>query len=438
MSSPDPKREFAVEVVRRLRDAGFEALWAGGCVRDLLLGIVPKDYDVATSAVPNQVRDLFGRRRTQAVGASFGVILIRGPRDAGSVEVATFRTDGSYIDGRRPESVEFSTPEEDAQRRDFTINGMFFDPLTQQVRDYVGGERDLSAGIIRAIGDPHDRVREDKLRMLRAVRFAATLDFELDPVTADAIREMAAEIHAVSAERITQELRRMLVDPHRMRAMKLADEVGLLRVILPELEYILDEGTDTEPSAEWNVTLQMLQLLQEPDFELAAAALLQGIAPDPGAPLARSDTGVEDETIGESARRICRRLRMSNEETAQIAWLLSRRHELDDAPQLPLAKLKRLIAHHYFHNLLSLQRVERLARNQPLEPVLFCEEHIRRTPEEEINPPELISGEDLIAMGLSPGPRFKELLEAVRDAQLNGEISTAAEAVALVERLEGR
>ncbi len=205
MPPTDRNREFAGEVVSRLKQAGHQALWAGGCVRDYLLGRVPKDYDVATDARPEEVRQIFGHRRTLAVGASFGVIVVRGPRGVADVEVATFRTEGPYLDGRRPESVTFATPEEDAKRRDFTINGMFFDPLAQQVLDYVGGERDLGAGIVRAIGDPHDRVREDKLRMLRAVRFAANLDFELDPITASAVREMADQLTVVSAERITQE-----------------------------------------------------------------------------------------------------------------------------------------------------------------------------------------------------------------------------------------
>ena len=433
----DPKRQFAVEVVRRLRDAGHAALWAGGCVRDLLLGITPKDYDVATDAVPRQVIDLFGGRKTQSVGASFGVILVRGPKEAGPVEVATFRTDGSYLDGRRPESVEFSTPEEDAQRRDFTINGMFYDPLEKTVHDFVGGERDLSAGVIRAIGDPHDRMREDKLRMLRAVRFAATLDFELDSVTADAIREMAAEMLVVSAERITQELRRMLTDRHRMRAMKLARDVGILQVILPELRPILGEAAESEPSDEWNITLHMLQLLQDAGFALTAAVLLQGIAPDPSATEARASTGVDDSVVAECAARIGRRFRMSNEETEQITWLLEHRHALDDAESQRPSQLKRLLITPHFGDLLSFVRVERLARNADLRPVLFCEDYLAGMPEEEINPPELIAGADLIRMGLSPGPRFKELLRAVRDAQLDGEISTRDEAVAVVRRLQG-
>ena len=257
MQQQEQNRQFAVDVVRPLKDAGCTALRAGGCVRDFLLGRTSKDFDVATDARPDDVRNLFGHRRTLAVGASFGVSVVRAPRGVEDVEVATFRTEGPYLDGRRPEHVSFTTPEEDAQRRDFTINGLFYDPIEQQVFDFVDGERDLRAGIVRAIGDPHDRMTEDKLRMLRAVRFAATLEFELDTVTAAAVRNMAAQMLVVSAERIAQELRRMLVDGHRMRAMQLTAEVGLLPVILPEVALLISESD----SPHWERTLHMLDLL---------------------------------------------------------------------------------------------------------------------------------------------------------------------------------
>src|SRR5581483_10047645 len=226
------EREFAVEVVRRLREAGHQALWAGGCVRDELLGLVPKDYDVATDATPEQVRRLF--RRTVAVGAAFGVVQVLGPRPL-SVEVATFRSDVSYSDGRRPDRVVFSSPREDAERRDFTINGMFFDPIENRLIDYVGGRQDLQARILRAIGDPLTRFGEDKLRMLRGVRMATRFGLTIDPATADAIRAMADQITIVSAERIADELRKLLVDPHRARGMNLMYDVGLVGPILPEL-----------------------------------------------------------------------------------------------------------------------------------------------------------------------------------------------------------
>jgi len=417
MHSPDPQREFAVEVVRRLKEQGFQALWAGGCVRDFLLGRIPKDYDVATNARPEQVRELFGHRRTHAVGASFGVILVRGSKEAGDIEVATFRTEGEYLDGRRPQHVEFCTAQEDAQRRDFTINGMFYDPVEKQILDYVEGEQDLGAGMVRSIGDPHDRVREDKLRMLRAVRFTATLEFELDSATADAVREMAGEIHIVSAERITQELRQMLVDQHRMRAMQLAVEVGLLPLILPELDV---------SASPWETTLHMLQLLQEPNFPLVFAVLIQAL---------QTEGERTQETVAETAGKICQRLRISNHEMDHVCWLLAHQYDLADAPNLQLAKLKRLMAAKHIDDLISFNRVERLATNTNLGPVLFCEEYIRNTPAEEINPPPLITGEDLISKGLQPGPRFKEILDTIRDAQLNNEITDHDQAQDFLERL---
>ncbi|MFM8286942.1 MAG: CCA tRNA nucleotidyltransferase, partial [Planctomycetaceae bacterium] len=229
------RREFAVSVVRRLQRAGYTAYWAGGCVRDLLRGEDPSDFDVATSATPEQVRSLFGQRHTLAVGASFGVILVRGETSDSDVEVATFRTDGLYIDGRRPESVQFATPEQDAQRRDFTINGLFYDPLESRLYDYVGGQADLDRRLLRAIGDPVARFTEDKLRMLRAVRLSARFEFELEEQTALAVRQMASQVVVVSAERIAQELRKILLHRTRRIAIDRADWLGLLHQVLPEL-----------------------------------------------------------------------------------------------------------------------------------------------------------------------------------------------------------
>ena len=410
MTTSSPQRDFAVEIVRQLRAVGYEALLAGGCVRDLLHGREPKDYDVATTARPEQVRTLFGHGRTLAVGASFGVIVVLPPRGsaAGQVEVATFRTEGPYLDGRRPENVAFCTPEEDAQRRDFTINGMFYDPVAARVLDYVGGEADLAARVIRAIGDPHERVREDKLRMLRAVRFAATLDFALDEATATAVREMASEIVVVSQERIAQELRRMLVDTHRRRAVELCDSVGLLGIILPEVVELAIRSISGREQ-----TLKMLSLLDSPSFELAFAVLSYSL---------RARPTVYD---------ICRRLKLSNEETDRIAWLVAHQHDLADAPSQTLARLKRTLAHPYRDDLIALTRVKRLACGDDLQPVLFVDEYLARTPPSIIDPPPLITGDDLKSLGLRPSPEFKRLLDEIRDAQLNDEIATREEALQL-------
>ncbi|MBM4077842.1 MAG: CCA tRNA nucleotidyltransferase, partial [Planctomycetes bacterium] len=348
----------------RLKAAGHIALFAGGCVRDSLLGRVAKDFDVATTATPNQVRELFGHRRTLAVGASFGVIVVLPPRSKPEVilpvEVATFRSEGPYTDGRRPESVAFCSPEEDARRRDFTINGMFYDPIESRVLDYVGGEADLAASLVRAIGDPAERMTEDKLRMLRAVRFAATLEFELDSNTAEAVRNLASEIRVVSEERITQELKRMLVDPHRRRAIELSEQLSLLDKILPELFESAGPWKNDQVRSQ---TLSMLALLQSPSFELAFSTLVHAVVPQ--------------QTIFE----ICRRLRFSNDETDRVLWIISHQNELDQSPTLPLCRLKRLLAHSYRDDLIAFFRVRCLSQGKDLHPVMFVEEYLARTPQ---------------------------------------------------------
>lgn len=410
MTVESPQRAFAVDVVRKLREGGHTALFAGGCVRDLLLGRAAKDYDVATTARPDQVRALFGHKKTLAVGASFGVIIVVGPREAGMVEVATFRSEGPYFDGRHPTNVTFSTPEDDARRRDFTINGMFYDPVDARVLDYVGGEADLAARIVRAIGDPHERMTEDKLRMLRAVRFSATLDFRLDDVTAAAVREMAGQLVVVSAERIAQELKKMLVDPHRRRAIELCEDVALLTIILPELDR---EGRHVEAH---EATMRMLDLLEGPSFELALASLLHSLT----------------STV---AYEICRRLKLSNEESDRITWLVGHQDDLADAPQQTLARLKRTLTHAYRDDLITLLRVKLLATGADLQPVLFCDEYLSRTPQSVIDPPPLITGDVLKKLGLQPGPAFRSILETIRDAQLNDQISTPEQAVEMAKKL---
>ena len=281
MSNSERARQFATEVVGKLQGAGFRALWAGGCVRDLMLGLTPADYDVATDATPEQVIALFGRR-TVPVGVSFGVVRVLGPHGSGiEVEVATFRSDGAYVDGRRPESVTFSSPELDAARRDFTINGMFLDPFTDEVIDYVGGRDDLRDRILRAIGDPAARFREDKLRLLRAVRFAARFGMAIEPGTRSALRAMAGQVVQVAAERIAQELRRMLVDERRATAMQLALDEGLAAAILPPVAAMkgVAHGQPVQPDGDlWDHTLLVLRLLPAgTSFPLAFAALLHDV-----------------------------------------------------------------------------------------------------------------------------------------------------------------
>ncbi len=428
-------RQFAFDVVKRLDDAGYQAFWAGGCVRDFLLGRTPKDYDVATSATPTQVETLFGKKRTLAVGASFGVMIVRAPRGVDDVEVATFRTDGSYLDGRRPETVEFSSPEEDAHRRDFTINGMFYDPIQQQVHDYIGGEKDLAQGIIRAIGDAHERIKEDKLRMLRAVRFTATLDFQLFETTASAIREMADELTIVSQERIAQELQKMLFDLHRWRAIELADDVGLIDVIFPELKQskqlsAMSDNDSVTKTNQWDVTLHQLQLLEETSFELAMAILLHSVIANETAtvddPPTRTNCLPDNKIL-----KICHRLKLSNQQTTDIGWLTKHQKTLLNAKQLSQAQLKRIFTNPLATDLLKMFHLQTIATEADLSPVLFCEEFLASTPQTEINPAPLLTGDDLIQAGHQPGPHFRELLETIRDAQLNGEIFSKEEALRL-------
>lgn len=410
----DASRQFAVEIVRQLQEAGYVAYWAGGCVRDILLGKRPKDYDVATDARPETVRELFGHRRTHGVGAAFGVILIHGPGEAGDVEVATFRVEGAYLDGRRPTKVVFCTAEEDAQRRDFTINGMFFDPLTEQVYDYVGGREDLENKIVRAIGEPIERFTEDKLRLLRAIRFTANLGFELDGKTAEGVRLMAREIHAVSPERISQELKRMLADCHRRRSLELLRESRLLPEILPELKPLLENSG----SELWKRTCERLSKLVDPDFAVAVSAILFDLEPFPAS---------EVHGLG-------RRLKWSNQEIEDLTWLIGSRHAIEGIQTRSLSYIKRLLVHPTARNLLKLLRGDAETRQAGLEAVEFCEQFLATTPRDVLDPPPLLTGDDLVRRGMKPGPKFRDLLERVRDAQLELRISTPEEAWELVQK----
>ncbi len=402
--------DFARSIVTRLREAGFEAYFAGGCVRDRLMGLVPQDYDVATSAEPPAVQEVFGRRRTMAVGAAFGVIMVKGSPEVGAVEVATFRRDLEYRDGRHPEGVVFSSAEEDAQRRDFTINGLFYDPLENRVIDFVGGREDIRRGVIRAIGDPRARFGEDKLRLLRAVRFAARFAFSLDEATRQAIAEMAPEIAAVSAERIAGEMERMLVDPGRRRAMELLRETGLAAVLLPELS-----GDD--PQDRWAENLAVLERLEAPSLPLALAALLAGWVTPAG------------------ARGICSRWRLSQANTRRVAWLLANRGLLPQAQSLPWSRLQSVVVDDRFEDLYVWEKVRARVRGEPHE---AWSEPIRRRlaqPRERLDPPPLITGNDLIASGFCAGPRFALVLKRIREAQLDGSVATKAEALTLARRL---
>lgn len=434
------EREFALDVVRRLQQAGFAALWAGGCVRDELLGLTPADYDVATDARPDQLRPLFKHRNE--IGASFGVVQVIGPRgDDGewlTVEVATFRSDGTYTDGRRPDSVVFSSPEEDAKRRDFTVNGMFFDPVKEQLIDYVGGQADLSAKVLRAIGNPTERFTEDKLRILRAVRMATRFDLAIDPETQAAATQMAAQISAVSPERIAEELRKLLTHPNRARGFRLLREFGLVEPVLPEMvpAFTLPQGLPSAPTGTlWDHTVRVVEELKGPvSFTLALAAILHDVGkPRTFARTPDRYTFHRHEHVGKQmAEAIADRLRLSTAEKTRIAWLVEKHQYLADAPTMRASKLKPVLVHPGVRELLELHRADALASGKGLDHVTFCERVLRDTPPEELNPAPAVTGDDLIAMGLKPGREFKRLLDAVREAQLEGQIRSKAEGLKFV------
>ena len=408
---PEKQRQFALHVVRRLQGAGFTAYWAGGCVRDQLLGRTPKDYDVATDARPGQIRRLFRKNKTLAVGAAFGTITVVGPRGAGQVEVTTFRQESEYSDGRHPDRVWFTSAQEDAQRRDFTINGIFYDPVRQEYIDYVDGQEDIRRRQIRAIGDPLHRFQEDKLRMLRAVRFAAELGFAIEPATFQAIAQMADQILQVSAERIAGEMQRLLMAPFRAEGVRLLVATGLARPLLPEI--LLPDG---QPNPEWDRSLQLLQRLEAPSFPLALAALLAGIC-----------TPRQVLAVG-------RRWRLSNQVTERAAWLVEHHQSLHQAAQQPWSKLQPILIHPGIQELLALMEAKVLLGWAAPEDVRFCREKLA-LPLEELNPPPLITGDDLIQLGIPQGPIYKKILDQVRAAQLDGLIQSADQALQCAQKI---
>jgi poly(A) polymerase len=413
MSEFDPiaAEALAVEVVRKLRDAGFEALWAGGCVRDALLERQPKDYDVATSAEPQQVRDLFGHRRTLAIGVAFGVVSVLGPRSAGQVQVATFRRDAAYSDGRHPDRVTYSTAQHDAQRRDFTMNGLFYDPLQKRVIDYVGGQEDLRRGIVRAIGNPFNRIAEDKLRMLRAVRFAATFGFEIESETFAAIQRSASGITIVSAERIAEEMRRMLTHIHRARAVELLHATELLRYLLPEMEAL----ASYERGA-WESVLLVLAELGEVDFPLALAGLL----------IEARESGIAEVAAD--------RWRLSNEERQAAKWLLDNLPVALKAADLEWPRVQRVLRCELAGDLLKLADATVRVKDGDRRSIEFCRAKLA-LPREMLDPPPLVTGDDLKHLGIPPGRFYAFALAKCRDAQLSGEIATTGAARELAAKL---
>jgi len=441
-------KRFATSIVQTLRQHGFQAYLVGGCVRDLLLQREPKDYDVATDATPEHVMNIFPE--TYAVGAQFGVVLVPAPEDASSnastpgshaVEVATFRSDIGYSDGRHPDEVRFSRdPREDVARRDFTINGMLLDPVSDEVLDFVGGREDLKAGIIRTIGEPERRFAEDKLRMLRAVRFAARFEYQIEPSTFAAIQQFAHEIKAVSRERVRDELTRMLTEGHARRAFLLLDESGLLKHILPDISAMKGVAQPPEFHPEGDVfvhTLLLLENLPNPcPLTLAWGALLHDVGKPPTFRVApdriRFDNHVE---VGvKMAEEICRNLRFSNDDTEQILSLVDNHMRFGHATRMKESTMKRFLRLPAFDEHLTLHRADCLASHRNLSTYDFVQQKRAEIPPEKIRPSPLVTGDDLIAAGHSPGPKFREILNAVEDAQLEGRLPSRDAALEFVRR----
>jgi poly(A) polymerase len=432
-------REKAISIVRRLRQEGYEAYLAGGCVRDMLLKKLPQDYDITTNAKPEDIRRVFPK--TIPVGEQFGVILVL--EDDEPFEVASFRHDGPYLDGRRPSHVRYGSLEEDVFRRDFTINGMVYDPVEDRVIDLVEGQKDLERRSIRAIGNAHQRFEEDRLRMIRAVRFAAGLKFEIDPSTSAAVKQLAATITQISWERIGEEVTRILTEGGARRGFELLDETGLLAVLLPEVAVM--KGTEQSPDyhPEGDVfahTMLLLSHLDEPSETLAYGCLLHDIA-KPVCTRQDADRITfygHTEKGAEMAEEILKRLKRPRAVSDRVSYLVRNHLRHVQAPQMRLSTLKRFLREDGIEELLELARIDALSSNGDLQYYRFCKERLGELKEEEIHPAPLVRGDDLIALGLTPGPIFADILRQVEDAQLGGELTSREEALEWLQRHYGQ
>lgn len=430
-----PSFEKAAKIVKRLRDAGFEAYFVGGSVRDLVRGIEPREFDIVTSARPGEVRSLFGH--TVPVGESFGVIIVI--EDGGKYEVATFRTEENYADGRRPSTVEFPAgAAEDVRRRDFTINGLLMDPLTEEIIDFVGGRADIDRRIVRTIGEPQERFAEDHLRMLRAVRFAANLGFAVEPGTYEAIQKGAPAVTRISSERVRDEVTKILTGCDARRGMELLASTGLLSFILPEAEALrgVEQPAAFHPEGDvWEHTLKMLHILSSEqgghaDPRLAWAALLHDVG--------KPETQSEDERgihfyrhsgKGRSiAAAIMQRLRFSNDDIETVTSLINHHMQFINVMEMRPARLKRFLRMPHFNLHLELHRLDSLASNGDLSSYHFCRRKLAEMGEEELAPAPLITGDDLIEMGFRPGPLFSIILGEVEEAQMEGDLKGPGEA----------
>ncbi|MGH9449340.1 MAG: CCA tRNA nucleotidyltransferase [Terriglobia bacterium] len=429
----EAKLQSATDVLMKLREAGFQAYFVGGCVRDLVMGREPKDYDVATSARPERVQALFPE--SLMVGAQFGVVML--PREEGAIEVATFRSDGLYADGRHPSGVRYAgTAKEDVARRDFTINGLLYDPQEGRVIDYTGGQEDIRARRIRAIGDPGKRFREDHLRMLRAVRFATRLGFSLDATVLSSIQELRGLMQEVSRERVRDEILKILTEGAPRRGFELLDQTGLLEIVLPEIKALqgVQQPPQFHPEGDvWTHTLMMLDGLKQPTLTLALGVLLHDVGKPPTFSVRdriRFDHHVE---VGSKmAEEICARLRLPSKQSERVVALVSNHLRFKDLPQMRRSTRMRFLRMDGFDEHLELHRLDCLASHGNLANYELARKILSETPTEAIKPKPLLGGDDLIAQGFAPGPRFKEILTAVEDAQLDAKIQTPEDALRLV------
>ena len=431
----DPQlRQGAQRILSKLRDAGHEAYIAGGAVRDLILGRSVGDLDVATSALPDAVESLFPV--TIPVGKQFGVMIV--VENGINYEVATFRAEGDYSDGRRPDRVEFVDARTDVQRRDFTVNGLLLDPFSEEILDYCEGRKDLEAKVIRTIGKPADRFGEDKLRLIRAVRFAGQLGFQIEPQTWEELKNQAGGIEQVSHERVRDELLKMLTAEHADRGLGLLLESRLLMVILPEVAAMVgvEQPPEFHPEGDvWVHTCLMFTLVSNPSPTLALGILLHDVGKPPTFRVRERIRFDRHAEVGaDLAATICRRLRVSNQQLVSVVELVRQHLRFMHVQQMRESKLKRFLRQESFDEHLELHRVDCLASHRDLTAFDFCRQKLDELSEEQIKPPPLLTGHDLIALGLEPGPRFKELLSALEDRQLEGEVKSHEEALDWVRK----
>jgi len=433
-SSKDNLYRLALTVVKTLQKQGFQAYFAGGCVRDRLMKRPPKDYDIATNARPNQVMRLF--KKTLAIGKAFGVVVVIIQKQ--QIEVTTFRTESGYSDGRHPDNVKYASRDEDVARRDFTINGLLYDPISDELIDLVNGRADIKKKLVRTIGDAGQRFKEDKLRMMRAIRFACELGFAIDPKTKKAIAKSSGQIKKISVERIREELRRILICPRRDQGIKLLEQTGLMKRILPEVLKMkgVNQPKQFHPEGDVYVhTVAVMKHLRNPSFELALATLLHDVG-KPGTFMITDRIRFhEHERLGsEMALRICKRLKLANSETETICWIISKHLVFKDIDKMRVSTLKRLFSHPCYPQLAELHRADRLGSDMDLKPYYIAARLYKKLSKEELKPAPLINGYDLIKLGFKPGPIFSKILKAVEEAQLEKEVTSKDAALKLVKK----